>query len=427
MKFFSSERLYNQKKSFDYSEEFSEKINNDKKNQQYKIFERLNFLNEKRKGNLNFLAKTNCENSFFLKDKIYESNKRKELLVEEHSSTLLKEHSLAIGNGKYHDNENNDNDNCIKNMYSDKNIVYNHNNDNDNNDNNDDDDKCNDNNHIDKSSYKIDEKISRNSFKNKTKISNWKDNLMIELNSLKNMTNMIKKTQNHKIKTKIEIVKEENANKIKTEKLSSFSENNFLFNIAFNYEKITLLSASLLNIKNDESKKKKNKKKEKENENENEKENEIATILLTNKTINNNGNNHVYECQSKINELASNNENSKSIADRILMHDDMTDLTNLTVCGNGLIEENKYDNNNNDNNNISNNFYGNNDNNVINHNNNNRNKDTNNDYQIKKKTKNIKLEMYEHLCQYGIAIVVKNEGSAVRDSINMDDSNIIGR
>ena len=398
MKSFLSERFYHQKQRFNYSEEFLEKIDNDKKIQKNQIFERLNYLNERRKRNLNFLARKNCENLFLLKDGINDDKERKELLSKEHYST--------IGNGGYHDN--NDNFNCFENVYYDKNIINENNNDNQNHDsrNYDDNNGDNDNDDSDKiidiSSHKIDQKISRNSFKNKTKVSNWKDDIIAELNNLKGMTDIIEKTKTeiYEINTKTELIRKENENKIEIEKenLPLFSENNFVLNIAFSYEKISLLSASLLNIKDDENNNKKNKVKVKENE--------IATILLTNNTINNDNDNYATECQSKINEIASNNKNSNLIADQIIMHKDTTDLTALTVYGNGLIEDNK---------------------NNSNHTSKNNNKDMNKNYRMGKKTGNIKLEMYEHLCQYGIAIVVKNQGSAVRDGINMDDSEIVGR
>ena len=398
MKSFLSERFYHQKQRFNYSEEFLEKIDNDKKIQKNKISERLNYLNEKRKRNLNFLARKNCENLFLLKDGINDDKERKELLSKEHYST--------IGNGGYHDN--NDNFNCFENVYYDKNIINENNNDNQNHDgrnydnNNGDNDNDDSDKIIDISSHKIDQKISRNSFKNKTKVSNWKDDIIAELNNLKGMTDIIEKTKTkiYEINTKTELIRKENENKIEIEKenLPLFSENNFVLNIAFSYEKISLLSASLLNIKDDENNNKKNKVKVKENE--------IATILLTNNTINNDNDNYATECQSKINEIASNNKNSNLIADQIIMHKDTTDLTALTVYGNGLIEDNK---------------------NNSNHTSKNNNKDMNKNYRMGKKTGNIKLEMYEHLCQYGIAIVVKNQGSAVRDGINMDDSEIVGR
>lgn len=398
MKSFLSERFYHQKQRFNYSEEFLEKIDNDKKIQKNQIFERLNYLNERRKRNLNFLARKNCENLFLLKDGINDDKERKELLSKEHYST--------IGNGGYHDN--NDNFNCFENVYYDKNIINENNNDNQNHDgrnydnNNGDNDNDDSDKIIDISSHKIDQKISRNSFKNKTKVSNWKDDIIAELNNLKGMTDIIEKTKTkiYEINTKTELVRKENENKIEIEKenLPLFSENNFVLNIAFSYEKISLLSASLLNIKDDENNNKKNKVKVKENE--------IATILLTNNTINNDNDNYATECQSKINEIASNNKNSNLIADQIIMHKDTTDLTALTVYGNGLIEDNK---------------------NNSNHTSKNNNKDMNKNYRMGKKTGNIKLEMYEHLCQYGIAIVVKNQGSAVRDGINMDDSEIVGR
>ena len=398
MKSFLSERFYHQKQRFNYSEEFLEKIDNDKKIQKNKISERLNYLNERRKRNLNFLARKNCENLFLLKDGINDDKERKELLSKEHYST--------IGNGGYHDN--NDNFNCFENVYYDKNIINENNNDNQNHDgrnydnNNGDNDNDDSDKIIDISSHKIDQKISRNSFKNKTKVSNWKDDIIAELNNLKGMTDIIEKTKTkiYEINTKTELIRKENENKIEIEKenLPLFSENNFVLNIAFSYEKISLLSASLLNIKDDENNNKKNKVKVKENE--------IATILLTNNTINNDNDNYATECQSKINEIASNNKNSNLIADQIIMHKDTTDLTALTVYGNGLIEDNK---------------------NKSNHTSKNNNKDMNKNYRMGKKTGNIKLEMYEHLCQYGIAIVVKNQGSAVRDGINMDDSEIVGR
>lgn len=398
MKSFLSERFYHQKQRFNYSEEFLEKIDNDKKIQKNQIFERLNYLNERRKRNLNFLARKNCENLFLLKDGINDDKERKELLSKEHYST--------IGNGGYHDN--NDNFNCFENVYYDKNIINENNNDNQNHDgrnydnNNGDNDNDDSDKIIDISSHKIDQKISRNSFKNKTKVSNWKDDIIAELNNLKGMTDIIEKTKTkiYEINTKTELIRKENENKIEIEKenLPLFSENNFVLNIAFSYEKISLLSASLLNIKDDENNNKKNKVKVKENE--------IATILLTNNTINNDNDNYATECQSKINEIASNNKNSNLIADQIIMHKDTTDLTALTVYGNGLIEDNK---------------------NNSNHTSKNNNKDMNKNYRMGKKTGNIKLEMYEHLCQYGIAIVVKNQGSAVRDGINMDDSEIVGR
>ena len=398
MKSFLSERFYHQKQRFNYSEEFLEKIDNDKKIQKNQIFERLNYLNERRKRNLNFLARKNCENLFLLKDGINDDKERKELLSKEHYST--------IGNGGYHDN--NDNFNCFENVYYDKNIINENNNDNQNHDgrnydnNNGDNDNDDSDKIIDISSHKIDQKISRNSFKNKTKVSNCKDDIIAELNNLKGMTDIIEKTKTkiYEINTKTELIRKENENKIEIEKenLPLFSENNFVLNIAFSYEKISLLSASLLNIKDDENNNKKNKVKVKENE--------IATILLTNNTINNDNDNYATECQSKINEIASNNKNSNLIADQIIMHKDTTDLTALTVYGNGLIEDNK---------------------NNSNHTSKNNNKDMNKNYRMGKKTGNIKLEMYEHLCQYGIAIVVKNQGSAVRDGINMDDSEIVGR
>ena len=195
---------------------------------------------------------------------------------------------------------------------------------------------------------------------------------------------------------------------------------------------------------------------------------------MMNNIDNQNIDDYVTECHINNNEIASDYEKSNISNDDVLRNNDKPFLTDLTEYGNGLIDENNDYNNDNDddnyyNNDNNNNYNNDNSNNVIlndngsdsvmiinndsdlnnnindnnnstinnnnnnsnniNHNNNvdNNNNRNNNINKINNKTQDIRVEMYEHLCAYGIAVVVKNEGSAVRDAINMDDSNVIGR
>ena len=467
----------------------------------FQIFDRLHFLYEKKRRNLDNLAKKNIENSFMSKLDDSEGDGMMNEINEKYVSSVRddkvdKNRSVSENNifdRSYHnDDDNNDNDD----------------NGNDENDNNFSEDM----NHI----------ISRNTFKIKTNLTDWKNNLISELRDIRKISKVKNEIQNHKIKNQnfahiknknksenqkmneyiyeheyeykrdiINMNNAENESFIEIENKHIFSENNFLLNIAVNYETIATLSASFLNLRNNEYDDKK--------DNENEDKTNISYAI--NNINTQNINDYVTECHIKNDEIASNYEKSDLSNDVILRHENVPFLTDLTEYGNDLIDENNeenyddynndydydYDNNNNyhnydrntvivtdnesnsiiiinndndrtsnyndinndSNNNNNNNKISNNDYNSININNNNHNHnynvDNNNNNSnsshdrnnnntvnininnINNKSRDIRVEMYEHLCTYGIAVVVKNEGSAVRDNINMDDSDVIGR